>query len=196
MLVGAGFNDQAAPWGTKWMGKGANERGWFNNFRVPFQKSIRVTGKLASSETQSFTLPINARLVLQKIENRLYEALDFVTVANITTGQGFLLSHTLAVSSASINFIEGCYHAYTEYDQPFPGEGISTGTEDYFDSAFTFDAGQFHFEISGRARYDDGSYTAYQDHICRAPDPDEIEKALYNYEIKKNAQQCHDPLRF
>ncbi|CAF1201746.1 unnamed protein product [Rotaria sordida] len=149
MLVGAGFNDQAAPWGTKWMGKGANERGWFNNFRVPFQKSIRVTGKLASSETQSFTLPINARLVLQKIENRLYEALDFVTVANITTGQGFLLSHTLAVSSASINFIEGCYHAYTEYDQPFPGEGISTGTEDYFDSAFTFDAGQFHFEISG-----------------------------------------------
>ncbi|CAF1201760.1 unnamed protein product [Rotaria sordida] len=48
----------------------------------------------------------------------------------------------------------------------------------------------------GRARYDDGSYTAYQDHICRAPDPDEIEKALYNYEIKKNPQQCHDPLRF
>jgi hypothetical protein len=31
MLAGAGFNDQAAPWGTKWMGKGANERGWFNN---------------------------------------------------------------------------------------------------------------------------------------------------------------------
>ncbi|CAF0792846.1 unnamed protein product [Rotaria sordida] len=47
----------------------------------------------------------------------------------------------------------------------------------------------------GRARYDDGIYTTYQDHICRAPDPDEIEKALYNYEIKKNAQQCHDPPR-
>ncbi|CAF1153140.1 unnamed protein product [Rotaria sordida] len=46
-----------------------------------------------------------------------------------------------------------------------------------------------------RARYDDGIYTTYQDHICRAPDPDEIEKALYNYEIKKNAQQCHDPPR-
>ncbi|CAF1484248.1 unnamed protein product [Adineta steineri] len=31
--------------------------------------------------------------------------------------------------------------------------------------------------------------------ICRAPDPDEIEKVLYNYEIKKNAQQSHDPPR-
>jgi hypothetical protein len=47
----------------------------------------------------------------------------------------------------------------------------------------------------GRARYDDGIYTTYQDHICRVPDPDEIEKVLYNYEIKKNTQQCHDPPR-
>ncbi len=162
-----------------------------NNFffsRVPFQKSIRVTGRLASSETQSktmwvivrgaenlptnfqgFTLPSNARLVLQKIENRLYEALDFVTVANINTGQGFLLSHTLAVSSASIDFIEGCYHAYTEYDQSFPGIGISTGTEDYFDSAFTFDAGPFHFEVSGFTHFkklDNGTFelSAYRMH--------------------------------
>jgi hypothetical protein len=156
--------------------------------RVPFQKSIQVTGRLASSETQSrtiwvivrgvenlptnfqgFTLPMNARLVLQKIDNRLYEALDFVTVANITSGQGFLLSHTLAVSSASINFIEGCYHAYTEYDQPFPGEGISSGTEDYFDSAFTFNAGQFHFEVSGFTHFkkqDNGTFelSAYRMH--------------------------------
>ena len=31
MLVGAGFNDQSAPWGTKWFGKGAAGGGWFNN---------------------------------------------------------------------------------------------------------------------------------------------------------------------
>lgn len=48
---------------------------------------------------------------------------------------------------------------------------------------------------NGRARYDDDIYTAYQDHICQAPNPDEIEKALYNHEIKTNAQQCHDPPR-
>jgi hypothetical protein len=47
----------------------------------------------------------------------------------------------------------------------------------------------------GRARYDDGIYTVYQEHMCQAPDPDEIEKALYNHEIKKNAQESHDPPR-
>jgi hypothetical protein len=31
MLVGAGFNDQTAPWGTKWIGKGAKNGGWYNN---------------------------------------------------------------------------------------------------------------------------------------------------------------------
>ncbi len=31
MLIGAGFNDQTAPWGTKWMGKGAALTGVFNN---------------------------------------------------------------------------------------------------------------------------------------------------------------------
>lgn len=31
MLAGAGFNDQTAPWGTKWIGKGAKSGGWYNN---------------------------------------------------------------------------------------------------------------------------------------------------------------------
>ncbi len=31
MLVGAGFDDQTAPWGTKWFGKGAKLGGWYNN---------------------------------------------------------------------------------------------------------------------------------------------------------------------
>jgi hypothetical protein len=123
---------------------------------------------------QGFTLPTNARLVLQTITNRLYEALDFVTVANITTGEGFLLSHTLAVSSDSIDFIEGCYHAYTEYDQPFPGEGISTGTEDYFDSAYTFDAGQFHFEVSGFTHFKKQANGTFELSAYRMHDMDPI----------------------
>lgn len=149
--------------------------------RVPFQKSIRVTGRLASTESGSrtmwiivrgaenlpttfegLTLPITARLLLQKIENRVYEPLDFVTVANVTSGEGFLLSHTISISSASINFIEGCYHAYSEYNQSFPGEGISTGTEDYFDSAFTFDAGQFHLGVSGLTHFQKDNNGTFQ----------------------------------
>ena len=47
----------------------------------------------------------------------------------------------------------------------------------------------------GRARYDGITYNMYQDHICQAPDPNEIEKALFNYEIKKKAEQCYDPPR-
>jgi len=31
MLVGAGFDDQTAPWGTEWLSKGAKLGGWYNN---------------------------------------------------------------------------------------------------------------------------------------------------------------------
>ena len=31
LVAGAGFDDQTAPWGTKWIGKGAKSGGWFNN---------------------------------------------------------------------------------------------------------------------------------------------------------------------
>ncbi|CAF1644995.1 unnamed protein product, partial [Adineta ricciae] len=31
MVAGAGFNDQTAPWGTTWMGKGAKGGAWYNN---------------------------------------------------------------------------------------------------------------------------------------------------------------------
>ncbi len=136
--------------------------------RVPFQKSIRVTGQLPAGITDrknfcvivrgtenlptsfnGFQLPTNARLTLHKIENRTYDPFAWVRVVDIPTGQGLLLSHTLAVQSGNLQFLEGCYHAYPEYDQVFPGVIISTGTEDYFDSAYYFDGGQFHFEVSG-----------------------------------------------
>jgi hypothetical protein len=40
MLVGTGFNDQTAPWGTKWFGKGAKGGGWFNNLLVFYDTSF------------------------------------------------------------------------------------------------------------------------------------------------------------
>jgi hypothetical protein len=30
-VAGVGFDDQTAPWGTKWFGKGARTGGWYNN---------------------------------------------------------------------------------------------------------------------------------------------------------------------
>ncbi len=37
MVAGVGFDDQTAPWGTKWMGKGAKTGGWFNNLSVFYE---------------------------------------------------------------------------------------------------------------------------------------------------------------
>ena len=31
MAAGVGFDDQGAPWGTRWIGKGAKSGGWYNN---------------------------------------------------------------------------------------------------------------------------------------------------------------------
>jgi len=43
MAAGVGFYDTAGPWGTEWFGKGAKDGAWYNNIKIPFQKSIVVT---------------------------------------------------------------------------------------------------------------------------------------------------------
>jgi len=100
-----------------------------------------------------FQLPPTARLTLHKIENQTYDPLARVPVVNIPTVHGLLLSHTLAVSSGNLDFLQGCYHAYPEHDEQFPGLVVSRGTEDYFDSALYFNAGHFHFEVAGYTHF-------------------------------------------
>jgi hypothetical protein len=143
-----------------------------NVSRVPFQKSIRVTGQLPPTSPDNlvfwvivrgtenlptsfdgFQLPPTARLTLHKIENQTFAPLAWVPIVDIPSGHGLLLSHTLAVTSGNLNFLEGCYHAYPQHDQPFPGLIVSTGTEDYYISAYYFNAGQFHFENSGYTHF-------------------------------------------
>lgn len=43
LACGVGSGDNHAPWGTKWFGKGAADGAWFNNFRIPFKRSVKVT---------------------------------------------------------------------------------------------------------------------------------------------------------
>lgn len=152
-----------------------------------------MTGQLPAGSTQSkviwvivrgtenlptafhgFQLPSTARLTLHKIENQNYDPLAWVPVVDIPSGNGLLLSHTLAVTSGNLNFLEGCYHAYPEYEQPFPGVIVSTGTEDYFDSAFYFNAGQFHFDVSGYTHYAEISNTTLEWSAYRMHDLDPI----------------------
>jgi hypothetical protein len=61
---------------------------------------------------------------------------------------------TLAVNNSGkaaggLNFLEGCYHMYDPPTQPFPGTVLATGTEDYFDSGWYFNAGEFRMPVSG-----------------------------------------------
>lgn len=168
MASGVGFNDGQAPWGNKWFGKGAKDGGWFFNFQIPFYKSIRVTswrslgsigyyyiirGVVQQPKVPirigNYELPSNARLRMFETKETLFPAFSWVPLLSLEKGSGLLFMHTLAVKSADENFLEGCYHAYTPFNQSFPGTLLSTGTEDYFDSAWYFNAGEFHLPVSG-----------------------------------------------
>lgn len=134
---------------------------------------VRGTENLPTS-FYGFQLPSTARLTLHKTENKTMNPFEWLRVVDLPTGQGFLLSHTLAVQSGNLEFLEGCYHAYPEYDQAFPGVIISTGTEDYFDSAYYFNGGQFHFEVSGFTHLQQVSRSLLQWSAYRMHDLDPI----------------------
>jgi len=165
LACGAGFNDQHNTWGLKWFGKGAQNGAWHNNFRIPFGKSVKTTAQSLNGTYGGFfiifrgvpnlhiniggiDIPSKAKLHLQ-VFNKLVNPIEWVPIASVHSGSGLFFMHTLAVQSGNLNFLEGCYHAYTPFTQSFPGTVLSTGTEDYFDSAWYFDGGKFWLPVSG-----------------------------------------------
>lgn len=167
LACGVGFDDQTAPWGTRWLGKGANATGWFHNIQVPF-KSLRITFQKRSGDKNgviwtivrgienaplrvgALELPTAARLQLQVTERTL-RPLEFVDVARVPAPKsGVVFLHSMAVASGNWNFMEGCYHLFAPAaSAPWPGQLLSTGMEDYYDSAFYFNGGNFHAPVSG-----------------------------------------------
>ena len=183
LACAAGFDDQTSPWATKWFGKGAKSTGWFNNFKVPFN-SIRITfqNKLPSCRstndmvwlivrgTESMNLrvgdldlPTNARLKLLKTD-KILQPLEFIDIVNVdSSNSGMFFQVTMQVkSSKNFNFMEGCFHYYDEERTEFPGMLLSTGMEDYFDSAFYFDGGEFHFPVSGNTHQSKNAKGVYE----------------------------------
>jgi len=165
LACGTADDETHAPWGNKYIGKGAKDGSWFNNFRIPFQKSVRVTVQHLTGSFGGFyiivrgapniaidiggvQIPSTAKLLLQRFEETV-QPLEWVPVAHVPTGNGLFFMHTLSVGSNNLNFLEGCYHQYVPPSQPFPGTVLSTGTEDYFDSGWYFDGGQFWLPVSG-----------------------------------------------
>jgi len=182
MLAGIGFDDNTSPWGTAHFGKGANTGGVYSTMRIPYTNSIRVTGLLPSFINQprtfwwvirgitnypifigNYQLPPTTQLKLYKNQYATYQPLEYVTLVN-TTNAGAVWTTVLAVQSGTMNFLEGCFRMYTGGStSPVL---ISSGTEDYFQSAFYFDGGPYHFSEAGLSHINSSAVTlsAYKVH--------------------------------
>jgi hypothetical protein len=172
LALGIGWGDQTAPWGTSKVGKGAATGAGYHTYRIPFEHSIRVTVKMPPGENivgipvfyvvlrgiagqhavtiGDHLLPENAHLYLYKNVNVTLKPLDFINLFS-TNRSGAVWQVTLSVRSGNLNFLEGCVRAYSR--DPQTGKEIlwlmSSGTEDYFQSAYYFNANMFHFEEAG-----------------------------------------------
>jgi hypothetical protein len=96
----------------------------------------------------SLELPSTARLQLQ-VTHKTLQPLEFIDVASVPApASGLIFLHSMAVASGNYNFMEGCYHLMTPAAAPWPGQLLSTGMEDYYDSAFYFNGGGFHAPVA------------------------------------------------
>jgi len=168
-----GEHDTSAPWDNDFFGKNAKLGGWHVNMLIPFIKSIRVTlqyppGMASTKDVYAMArgvenlplniggipLPINARLQMVLTESLNLPVHDFHTLVNIPSGPGRLLGTMIDITTkdnGTLNSLEGCWHAYlpgTPYAQ-WPGLLLGTGSEDYPESAYYFNAGPYRGPTSG-----------------------------------------------
>jgi len=108
-------------------------------------------------------LPEHAQLKLYKQENVLLKPLEFLTLVD-TYNHGALWMVSFVAKSSNLNFLEGCFRMYLQ-DASRP-QLVSSGTEDYFQSAYYFDSGVFHFSEAGLTHFNEtaGQVSAYKVH--------------------------------
>jgi hypothetical protein len=183
---GIGFNDNQAPWATKHMGKIGKRNGIFNNYHIPFRKSIRVTAQRSSDAEDNpriwwiirgvenyrvklggVELPENARLKLIRLEGQTVEPLKEFNLCDVS-GPGALYLVTIAAQGLGapkhISYLEACMRAYTNgAKEPLM---LSSGLEDYFLGTYYFDTGRFYADISGLTHFnrETSSFSAYRFH--------------------------------
>ena len=140
------------PWGTEWLGKGSDMEGYYNNFRVPFARSLLVTVELPSWVPNSIgvwtilrgeenvplnlggrALPLSARLRTHTNTALFVDDMAFTPLVNSTHGSGVIFGHTLGIEMGRnphvnpLGFLEGCFHLVT----PFSGVGASALQQQY-----------------------------------------------------------------
>lgn len=182
---GIGFNDNQAPWATKFVGKIGKRNGVFNNYRIPFGKSIRVTAqRSADAEANPMIwwiirgvengrvrlggveLPETARLKLHRLENHTAEPLEEFNLCKVD-GHGAVFQVAIAAQGLDgkvMSFLEACMRAYTgDAEKPVM---LSSGLEDYFLGTYYFDTGIYHSDIAGLTHFKEAdlSFSAYRFH--------------------------------
>jgi len=174
----SGVVSATLPWGTPWLGRTSDWDGFYNNIRIPFYQSIRVTARLPPGsqpfnvytiirgtenvpiEVNGFRLPAGARMRTHTNQGLEVPSLGFVAIVNKTSGDGLILQHTLGFrGSPSFLYLEGCFHLITPFGGSgmkeggvgagYPGITLSTGMEDYYDSSYYFHSGLFQLPVSG-----------------------------------------------
>eukprot|EP01006_Ploeotia_vitrea_P008783 TRINITY_DN20959_c0_g1_i1.p1 TRINITY_DN20959_c0_g1~~TRINITY_DN20959_c0_g1_i1.p1 ORF type:complete len:350 (-),score=30.32 TRINITY_DN20959_c0_g1_i1:401-1426(-) len=171
LAVGVGWVDESAPWNSDVMGKNAGNNAYLT-YRIPFGKSIRITIALETHPHSAFwficrglawgsaalvpaniewgsglyAVPSTARLRLYKTQHTL-QPYTLVTLYEKNTTAGALWMVTIQANSTDLNFLEGCFRAYI--DGAANPMFLSSGTEDFFNSAYYFNAGMFHSAMAG-----------------------------------------------
>lgn len=155
-------NTVGSAWSTHDMGHGGNGGALKNTFRIPFDKSIRVTMSMPSAGVAYYysrgmtnypvivgdlQLPKGARLRLHKNGRSAVAPSDFHSLVPQRNTSGLLYQVTLVGSSSYIGFMEGCVRAWI--DGASAPLLLSSGTEDYFEGANFFDAGLFKSDQAG-----------------------------------------------
>jgi hypothetical protein len=182
MGAGIGFQDLAAPWGTRHSGITGAPSGIFFNYRIPFSKSVRVTAELPAGtpknvpfwwivrglenhplEVCGFQLPARARMKLVKRIDLAVQPLEEFELAR-AGGAGLIFQVAMAAQSTNFEFLEGQMRAYLgEETKP---QYLSSGLEDYFLGTYYFNRGLYHFAQAGLTHKsaDNNSFSAYRFH--------------------------------
>jgi len=183
---GVGFGDNAAPWGSEKMGKTGHPSGLYNTYKIPFGKSIRVTGQRAKDSPDGapfwwiirgtenlpvtlagVPLPETARLKLHKLVNHVAKPLEEFALCDVQ-GAGALYQVTIAAeglgNSGDINYLEAIMRAYV--DGAKAPMLLSSGLEDYFTGTYYFNRGRYANALAGLTHFDarTSTFSAYRFH--------------------------------
>jgi hypothetical protein len=176
---GVGFIDSHtenhAPWNTKRISADASSN-MYNTYQIPFSKSFKVTATDPVGGTfwyiirgvynyplifGALQLPSTARLRLYKNVKVDLLPFEFINLVDIHGSAGVLFQVTLAASSSDFTYLEGCMRAYI--DGSNSTTYLSSGTEDFFLSAFYYNSGLFHSDNSGLTyKANPGTMSAYK----------------------------------